>query len=223
MPVDLEYQDYLDEYEMICIRGGSPTKQIPDFYNLDDDGSVYSDLYNDSDYYRKSSSERRIIRREKDLRKLRNKNVDEKNIENSTFETKNCFRHYSGSCTDVACSYSHEFREPKKLEICKFFLKGTCAKKASCTYMHFEFPCKFYYLGVDRHHIRQKCKFSHGNALSTDLNVALLKHIETAPQSILGDFPHKYRLNAANMLQRHNEKLMVTNFKTDFSKKQHKF
>lgn len=83
-----------------------------------------------------------------------------------------------------------------------------CAKREKCLYMHGDFPCKFYYLGMKNHN-RENCKFSHGKPLTDQLRNVLLKHLETAPKEIIGDFPRISRENAINMINIQNQKLMA--------------
>lgn len=83
-----------------------------------------------------------------------------------------------------------------------------CAKREKCLYMHGDFPCKFYYLGMKNHN-RENCKFSHGKPLTDQLRNVLLKHLETAPKEIIGDFPRISRENAINMINIQNQKLLV--------------
>lgn len=89
-------------------------------------------------------------------------------------------------------------RQPKKMELCKFWLMECCAKKDKCSYMHGDFPCKYYYLGLKC--VTKDCKFSHGRPLSDNLKQILLKHLDTAPKEILGDFPRIGRDNASKMI-----------------------
>lgn len=67
--------------------------------------------------------------------------------------------------------------------------------------MHSDFPCKYYYLGMKNHN-QDNCKFSHGKPLTDQLRNILLKHLETAPKEILGDFPRINRENAVNMINK---------------------
>lgn len=80
-----------------------------------------------------------------------------------------------------------------------------CAKKEKCSYMHGDFPCKYYYLGLKCVH--KDCKFSHGKPLSDNLKQILLKHLDTAPKEILGDFPRIGRENASKMIAQTHVKL----------------
>lgn len=52
-----------------------------------------------------------------------------------------------------------------KLELCKFYLMDCCAKGDKCSYMHSEFPCKFYHAGLSCAQ-GENCKFAHGKPLS---------------------------------------------------------
>lgn len=97
---------------------------------------------------------------------------------------------------------------PRKAELCKFYLMECCAKREKCLYMHGDFPCKFYYLGMKNHN-RENCKFSHGKPLTDQLRNVLLKHLETAPKEIIGDFPRISRENAIAMINIQNQKLMA--------------
>lgn len=80
-----------------------------------------------------------------------------------------------------------------------------CAKKEKCSYMHGDFPCKYYYLGLKC--INKDCKFMHGKPLSDNLKQILLKHLDTAPKEILGDFPRIGRENATKMISQTHAKL----------------
>lgn len=104
---------------------------------------------------------------------------------------------------------SNNNNQPRKAELCKFYLMECCAKGEKCLYMHGDFPCKYYYLGMNKNHIRETCKFSHGKPLTDQMRALLLKHLETAPKEILGDFPRLARDNAINMLNAQHQKLMV--------------
>lgn len=97
-------------------------------------------------------------------------------------------------------------REPRKLELCKFYLKDCCAKRDKCSYMHKEFPCKYYYLGMDCY-AGEDCLFHHGEPLTEQLRNILLKHMETAPKEILGDFKRISRDAALNQMTRRHEQL----------------
>lgn len=80
-----------------------------------------------------------------------------------------------------------------------------CAKKDKCSYLHGDFPCKYYYLGLKC--VNKDCKFSHGKPLTEKLKQVLLKHLDTAPKEILGDFPRIGRDNATKMISQTHVKL----------------
>ena len=93
------------------------------------------------------------------------------------------------------------------MELCKFYLMDCCAKKDKCLYMHSDFPCKYYYLGLKCQE-KDKCLFSHGKPLTDQLRAILLKHLDTAPQEILGDFPRMNRENSVNMINTTHKQLL---------------
>lgn len=71
--------------------------------------------------------------------------------------------------------------------------------------MHGDFPCKYYYLGLKC--IIRDCKFKHGKPLEDNIKQILLKHLDTAPKEILGDFPRIGRENATKMIAQTHIKL----------------
>ena len=200
-PPPVNEKSYFDEYEMLCTRGASP----PSFDRIDFNINLLPSLPNDHYLYNQSAKERRELRRKNDLRLLnRPKQTDV--IEKNGI----CFKNYKGECTAAGqCSRSHEFRATRKMEICKFFLLGFCAKAKNCLYMHSEFPCKHYYLDIMGQHDPSTCLLMHGGPLSNDLQKILLKHINTAPPEILGNFPKFKQSQAREMLRIQNEKLKV--------------
>lgn len=72
--------------------------------------------------------------------------------------------------------------------------------------MHDEFPCKYYYLGMDCIY-KDECKYNHGEPLNDEFRNVLLKHIEMAPKEILGPFKRISRDNAINLLNKTHSKL----------------
>jgi hypothetical protein len=95
-----------------------------------------------------------------------------------------------------------------KLELCKFYLKDCCAKGEKCSYMHSEFPCKFYHTGLVCLQ-GENCKFAHGRPLDEHRKQILFKHIETAPREILGGFPRMSREEALNKINIAQQNLVV--------------
>ncbi|XP_059469011.1 uncharacterized protein LOC132192852 isoform X2 [Neocloeon triangulifer] len=101
---------------------------------------------------------------------------------------KPCMFYLQGKChKGELCTFSHSGTPEHKNELCKFYLMDCCAKKEKCLYMHSEFPCKFFHTGM-KCYSKENCKFSH-DPLTERTREILLKHIETAPKEILGEFP----------------------------------
>ncbi|XP_059614226.1 protein suppressor of sable [Phlebotomus argentipes] len=168
-----------DEYEMLCIRGGSPPRRE---YEGDSDQSFSSySSYDSGDYRRPRKRQQRERRRGGGP-----KHYDKRRQHDSDTES----------------------RHQRKLELCKFYLMDCCAKREKCLYMHSDFPCKYYYLGLNCIN-RETCKFSHGRPLTNQLRGVLLKHLETAPKEILGDFPRLGREHATHMLNATHKKLLA--------------
>lgn len=74
--------------------------------------------------------------------------------------------------------------------------------------MHSEFPCKYYHTGL-KCFAKDNCKFAHGKPLSDSLRQVLLKHLETAPKEILGEFPRLSRDGAQQMVNQTQKQLEV--------------
>lgn len=192
---DDDDEEEYDEYEMLGIRGGSPPSvnqlisssqpKRDDSYDSSNSSSDSNDYHNDYDRrasYRLNANRRNRSHGQKDGRDRRNDSDDDR------YDNKNS--------TSV-----------RKFELCKFYLMECCAKRDKCLYLHSDFPCKKYYLGMKC--VKEKCKFSHGKPLDTVLKNVLLKHLETAPKEILGDFPRLTRENALNMIETRNKQLLI--------------
>ncbi|ODN00407.1 Protein suppressor of sable [Orchesella cincta] len=113
-----------------------------------------------------------------------------------------CAYFMQGKCQKSAmeCSFSHDAVPPRKMELCKFWMMECCAKKEKCLYLHNDFPCKYFHTGLICK-AGDRCKFSH-SPLSDVTKQVLLKHIETAPKEILGDFPRLNRQGAINLINK---------------------
>ncbi|XP_049838671.1 uncharacterized protein LOC126284080 isoform X3 [Schistocerca gregaria] len=99
-----------------------------------------------------------------------------------------CMFFMQGKChKGEDCPYSHDALPARKNELCKFYLMDCCAKKDKCLYLHESFPCKFFHTGL-KCYSGARCKFSHG-PLSEQMRTVLMKHLETAPKDLLGDYP----------------------------------
>ncbi|XP_037035416.1 protein suppressor of sable-like isoform X2 [Bradysia coprophila] len=188
---DIDQSEEMDEYEMMCIRGASPPPASHPLMPSKNSGPRMDDepFYSDESYSSYDSYEDRIQkRRVKDRRVNRNKRDIKRRRDDSEDDR-------------------HEKRGPRKLELCKFYLMECCAKRDKCLYLHGDFPCKFYYLGM-KNHDQDNCKFSHGKPLTDQMRNILLKHLETAPKEILGDFPRLKTETAMNMLSVQHQKLL---------------
>lgn len=104
--------------------------------------------------------------------------------------------------------YKNRAYAKQKQMLCKFHVLGCCSKKHQCHYMHSEFPCKHYYLGI-KDHDESRCKLSHGKPLSRYLRSILLKHLQTASRDLLGDFPRFTTEKLVRKLDRQDEKLKL--------------
>ncbi|VEN42163.1 unnamed protein product [Callosobruchus maculatus] len=153
-------------------------------------------------------SERKVKKRERRNKEHR-KNRDNRLIKDQQQDKTNdkvCVFYLQGKCLKNDCPYSHEAVPPMKLELCKFYLMDCCAKGDKCSYMHSEFPCKFYHTGLNCTQ-GDNCKFAHGKPLSDGLKQILFKHIETAPRDILGGFPRLNRDEVLSMINVTQSKL----------------
>lgn len=191
------------EYEMLNVRGGSPRPMLasatkPD--GSDSEDSYTSEDSRDRERERNRDRERRDRDRERDREYNRRKR---KNRQRNRGNRDNRKRKKEESDDEK----HHRSSGPRKMELCKFYLMDCCAKRDKCLYMHSDFPCKYYYLGL-KCKDKEKCLFSHGEPLTDELRAILMKHLETAPQEILGDFPRIGRESAATMVAATHRKLL---------------
>ncbi|XP_038209724.1 protein suppressor of sable-like isoform X1 [Zerene cesonia] len=194
-----EYSEEMDENEMMCVRGASPVnKQSQDIVFPEDDRDSYaSDSSQDSRGHQQRSQRHRPPQRD------RNKNKNDRRRGNHNMQDSEgvCLYYMQGKChKGDDCIYSHDAQPPRKMELCKFYLMDCCAKRDKCLYMHADFPCKYYHTGLPCIY-KDDCKFAHGKPLNDGLKNILLKHIESAPKEILGDFPRLNREDAMKMIQ----------------------
>ncbi|XP_011261588.1 protein suppressor of sable isoform X3 [Camponotus floridanus] len=134
------------------------------------------------------------------IRNERNNRRPQNNDHNQDADTI-CVYYMQGKChRGDDCPYSHNALPPRKMELCKFYLMDCCAKRDKCLYMHHDFPCKFFHTGL-RCNQGDNCKFSH-QPLNEQVKGILLKHLETAPKEILGDFPRLSREGAIIMINK---------------------
>ncbi|XP_050501117.1 protein suppressor of sable isoform X3 [Diabrotica virgifera virgifera] len=200
--------DVIDENDIVDMRGGSPKLEN----RLDFAHSGHSEESNESEH---AEDQNKVHDRDGKRKKKKNKGRDRDRMKNRGDNQGDqhlkdaqgvCVFYLQGKCQKSDCPYSHEAVPPMKLELCKFYLMDCCAKGDKCSYMHSEFPCKFYHTGLKCAQ-EDDCKFAHGRPLSESLKQILFKHIETAPREILGGFPRMNREEALNMINERQVKL----------------
>lgn len=204
-----DFTDEMDESEMMCVRGASPVqRESPvDIYADDDKDSYASDSSNDS-----RGHQHHRPQRHRPPQRDRNKNNKNDRRRQNAHPMQDpdgvCLYYMQGKChKGDDCIYSHDAQPPRKMELCKFYLMDCCAKRDKCLYMHADFPCKYYHTGLPCIY-KDECKFAHGKPLTDNLKSILLKHIESAPKEILGDFPRLNREGALKMMQTTQARLM---------------
>ncbi|XP_055597315.1 protein suppressor of sable-like [Uranotaenia lowii] len=210
-PEKTEEMEEIDlEYEMLNVRGGSPRPQhLPDARPMRDRSESEDSYSSDDSRDRRDRDhrDRRDRERERDReynrrkRKNRPRNRNQRDSRKRKRDDSDDDRH-------------HRNNGPRKMELCKFYLMDCCAKREKCLYMHSDFPCKYYYLGLKCKE-KEKCLFSHGEPLTNELKAILLKHLESAPQEILGDFPRISRDSATTMVNATHRKLLEKHGMTD--------
>ncbi|XP_030040834.1 protein suppressor of sable isoform X2 [Manduca sexta] len=204
-----EYSDEMDETEMMCVRGASPVQRHSpiDMYPDEDRDSYASDSSRESREQQHHRSQRQR-QRDRNKNDRNNKNDRRRGAHPMQDPDGVCLYFMQGKChKGDACIYSHDAKPPRKMELCKFYLMDCCAKRDKCLYMHADFPCKYYHTGLPCIY-KDECKFAHGKPLSENIKNILLKHIESAPKEILGDFPRLNREGALKMIQSTQAKLM---------------
>lgn len=207
-----EFSEEMDESEMMFVRGASPVqRQSPDeMYQDNDKDSYASDTSNESRGPQNHRPQRhRQQQRDRNKNNNNNKNDRRRGGAHPMQDPDGvCLYYMQGKChKGDDCIYSHDAQPPRKMELCKFYLMDCCAKRDKCLYMHADFPCKYYHTGLPCIY-KDECKFAHGKPLNESLKNILLKHIESAPKEILGDFPRLNREGALKMMQTTQAKLM---------------
>ncbi|XP_020717340.1 protein suppressor of sable isoform X2 [Ceratitis capitata] len=204
-------EDDEDDFEMLNVVGGSPSstpvpKYAPSAYPIYDSAEESYTSYDscdslDGERGGGSESKRRRRRNKKERKRGRDRERRARSREDSARGGGPSEKRSRRDSND-----DKHRQEPRKLELCKFYLMECCAKKDKCSYMHSDFPCKYYYLGMECPNI-ETCKFMHEAPLSEQLRNILLKHLETAPKEILGNFKRISRDNAIAMMTKRNEEL----------------
>ncbi|XP_015434838.1 PREDICTED: uncharacterized protein LOC107190538 [Dufourea novaeangliae] len=214
-----------DEDEMVFVRGASPVRKDSQENNSPRHVNDHENFDSNSDYddrpnvnrHRDNDTKRGNTRggggggrrggknerggKNKTRGQMRNDRNGRRNQNNDHGQDPDaiCVYYMQGKChRGDDCPFSHNALPPRKMELCKFYLMDCCAKRDKCLYMHHDFPCKFFHTGLKCNQ-GENCKFSH-QPLSEQVKGILLKHLETAPKEILGDFPRLSREGAMLMI-----------------------
>ncbi|CAK9808243.1 Protein suppressor of sable [Anthophora quadrimaculata] len=215
-----------DEDEMLFVRGASPVRKDSQENNSPRHANDHENFDSNSDYderpnvnrHRDSDNKRNNTRgggggggrrggknerggKNKTRGQMRNDRNGRRNQNNDHNQDPDaiCVYYMQGKChRGDDCPFSHNALPPRKMELCKFYLMDCCAKRDKCLYMHHDFPCKFFHTGLKCNQ-GENCKFSH-QPLNEQVKGILLKHLETAPKEILGDFPRLSREGAMLMI-----------------------
>lgn len=155
----------------------------------------------------KSNEEARLHRRELDLRQPEYKKA--KLGEES--KDQPCLHHVGGYCNHKPCLYAHQMRLPKTMNVCKFYLTESCTKGNACNFMHGEFPCKYFYLGIPhpKNVNEASCRFHHGDVLNANVRQALLRSIEFWIREKHGNSLEKFEQEYSEMCKRLNDQETV--------------
>ncbi|XP_043790615.1 uncharacterized protein LOC122713872 isoform X1 [Apis laboriosa] len=212
-----------DEDEMLFVRGASPVRKDSQENNSPRHTNDHENFDSNSDYderpnvnrHRDNDNKRSSSRggggrrggknerggKSKSRAQMRNDRNGRRNQNNDHNQDPDaiCVYYMQGKChRGDDCPFSHNALPPRKMELCKFYLMDCCAKRDKCLYMHHDFPCKFFHTGLKCNQ-GENCKFSH-QPLNEQVKGILLKHLETAPKEILGDFPRLSREGAMLMI-----------------------
>lgn len=121
----------------------------------------------------KTSEEQRSQRKKMDLRQTLS---DEQTEKEDTAAEQPCLHHVGGYCNHKPCLFSHQMRLPRAMSVCKFWLSNACTNQM-CTFMHGEFPCKYFYCQLPHPGVETNCRFHHGGALSPGVKKALIQSV----------------------------------------------
>ncbi|XP_029045873.1 LOW QUALITY PROTEIN: uncharacterized protein LOC114877448 [Osmia bicornis bicornis] len=217
-----------DEDEMLFVRGASPVRKDSQENSSPRHTNEHENFDSNSDYderpsvnrHRDNDNKRSNTRgggggggrrggknerggKNKTRGQMRNDRNGRRNQNNDHNQDPDaiCVYYMQGKChRGDDCPFSHNALPPRKMELCKFYLMDCCAKRDKCLYMHHDFPCKFFHTGLKCNQ-GENCKFSH-QPLNEQVKGILLKHLETAPKEILGDFPRLSREGAMLMINK---------------------
>ncbi|XP_055849142.1 uncharacterized protein LOC129914102 [Episyrphus balteatus] len=165
---------YIDENEMLCVRGGSPVAFVVERLSYGKKSPL-----EDCDTI---SNDTTPPKKRKTLGKRRSKRTTPRKLAKDMSAS-------SEENSDLERSQSRQENQVKHPQVCKFYLQNCCVKKYKCEYMHSEFPCKFYYMGLKCSDEASDtgCKLAHGGPLSAEMLSNLTRHIMRAPIGVLGE------------------------------------
>lgn len=207
--------DDMDEDELMFVRGASPVHKFKKsrHHNSRRSDEEYDSYHSDgSDGHNRDRIHNRMYRNRvgpRDVVHDHVRNRFKRRYEKHSGQDPDgvCLFYMQGKCyKGDDCVYSHDARPPRKMELCKFYLMDCCAKRDKCLYLHSDFPCKFYHTGLPCDY-KEDCKFAHGKPLSENFKMILIKHIESAPKEILGNFPRLSRESAMMMITNTQKRL----------------
>lgn len=136
--------------------------------------------------------EKRINRAKRDARYL-HKNADKSN--ETEQEPVFCYNQLTGRCNDEKeCGRLHQLRKPIFFGVCKYYISGLCANGSLCSYMHEDFPCRYFYTDTEhpKSHDANNCRFNHGGRLSEHLVRYFKKQMEFWVKKITKTTPEKF-------------------------------
>ncbi|XP_043192775.1 uncharacterized protein LOC122365551 isoform X2 [Amphibalanus amphitrite] len=172
--------ELLDDDSSVYVRGASPVQyEWPKWSDYDPVVTMDYDTYYQQYQRGYGATGHRPKKRRLDKHKRKSDSICSFFMQGSCFKGKKCL-------------FSHKATPPyQKMELCKFYARESCFKRDHCSYLHKSFPCKLFHTGAQCL-TDSECKFSH-EPLTDVTRSILLKHIESAPEDILGDFPRMYR------------------------------
>lgn len=159
--------------------------------------SFADDLVRKRNYLEKiqkmSPDEQRLLRAKRDARYL-HKNANE-SIETKQDEKQFCYDHLVGRCNaQNICGRWHQMRHPRFFGVCKFYISDACVHGDLCSFMHEEFPCRFYYLDIKhpKSMDESNCRFKHGGPLPQRMYRYFKKQIELWAKDITKNESDKF-------------------------------
>jgi hypothetical protein len=199
LEMQMQEEDEDDEAMGIYASGGSPPPQFR--RRRVEQGSVTEEDSSSGGGGGGDGSRSPQRKRKRSREKRREKRAEGRRRPQIQKSSEICQLFMLGKCpkSPERCIFSHDAKPPQVFELCKFYLFERCAKKEKCLYLHKGFPCKYYHTGHRCLDTAETCKFSH-EPLHDDSRTILLKHLESAPKEILGDFPRLSRDAALNLV-----------------------